>query len=224
LAALREVLSRDDVGGGELTVVLSNHFVHYLLLPWRAELGQPAELVAFAALCFDEAFGIDGARALLTSHEGAPSPRVAAALDVGFLAGLRAAAGDSRLRLVSIAPYLAAVYNRVRGSLAARDFMLVVAEPGRSCLMLASRGCWRSLRNTATIARPRELANLIEREAQLAGLAEEGMPPIFVHAPGQDALQLPSCHGVRPQLLSCARAEVPAASGHPLLAMALAVA
>jgi hypothetical protein len=223
LDALRIVLARDDVGTGTLTLLLSNHFVHYLLLPWRAEIGQPAELAAYAAVVFDETFGSEpGGRTLLTARARAPGARVAIGLDPAFLAGLRAAVTASSLRLVSIQPYLPAVFDRLRPALPARDFMFVLAEPTRSCLMLASGGGWRSLRSIAVAARPRELANMIEREAQLAGLAEEGMPPVFVHAPGQEALHVPACQGVVPQGLACPGGS--SAAGNPLLAMAMAVA
>jgi hypothetical protein len=224
LAALRELLAQPGLGRGDLTLLLSNHFVQYLLVPWRAEVGQPAELAAFAAICFDETFGSEaGGRVLLSAGEPAPGARLAAALDAGWLAGLRSAAAASPLRLVSIQPYLAAVFNRLRGALPARDFLLLVAEPSRSCLLLAGGDGWRSVRNTAAAARPRELANLVEREAQLAALDAQAMPAIYVHAPGQEALQLPACNGVLPRPLSCAGVD-PDASGQPLLAMAMAVA
>ena len=131
--------------------------------------------------------------------------------------------GASRLKLVSVQPYLVSLFNRLRPSLARRDFVFLVAEPTRSCLLVATGGCWRSLRNTGAAATPQELAYLVEREAQLAGLGDLDMPPVFVHAPGQDDLQLPSCAGVVPKPVGL-RGAGGAAAADPLLAMAWTVA
>lgn len=223
IAALTGLLARQDAGPGELTVVLSNHFVRYILVPWSDAVNKPPELAAFASVCLDGVFGPEPAgRVLLTSRERAGGARVAAALEAPLLGELRAMGAGSRLRLVSVQPYLAAVFNCGLGSLPRRDFIFVVAEPTRSCVLLARNGRWSSLRNTAASDSPRDIANLVEREAQLSGLAEEGMPPVFVHAPGRHDLQVPPCHGVLPQSVSLGRG--PSQACNPLLAMALAVA
>lgn len=222
LAALRQALSAPDVGPGVLTLVLSSHFVSCLLVPWRSEIARPAELAAFATICFDQTFGPAEDRAVVTTRERPPGSRLAAALDAAFLEGLRAAAGASRLRLASIQPYLATAFNRLRGGLPSRDFLLLVAEPSRASLLLARGGGWASLSHAAVPAQPRALADLIEREAQLADLDDKCMPPIFVHAPGRDALQVPACLGVLPRCVAVPTRHAPLAD--PLLSMALAVA
>jgi hypothetical protein len=223
--ALAGLLAQPQIGKGDLTVVLSNHFVHYLLVPWRDEVGNPTELAAFADICCDEVFGsASGGRVLLTSPEKASSPRLAAALDAAFMNTVRTVVAASPLRLVSVQPYLAAAFNRLRESLGRGDFLLVVAEPARSCLLVSTGGRWSSVRTTAGEDAPQALAALVEREAQLTGLAEEGMPPIFVHAPGQAGLQLPDCHGVRPATLSLPMAISQARPADPLVAMAMTVA
>jgi hypothetical protein len=219
LEGLKELLALEGLAAGRLTVLLSNHFVQYALVPWRAELTQPSELAAYAALCFDETYGSEaGGREISVAPERAGSGRVAAAIETRLLQALRVAAEAARFKLVSVRPYLPAAFDRLRGTLAARDFMFVLAEPTRSCVLVASGGHWRSLRSSAGTAHPRELANLIEREAQLAGLAEDGMPPVFVHAPGHEQLELPACHGVMPRLVS-----LPHGGSDPLLAMAMTV-
>ena len=223
LEALRALLADGAVGGGKLTIVLSSHFVQYLLVPWRAGLTRPSELSAFAQLCFEETFGgRAGDRTVLVAGERAGGARVAAALDSAWLQALQSAAAASALRLVSITPHLCAVFDRAQRRLGARDFLLLVAEPARSCVLVASDGHWRSLRCTSTPARGLELAQLVEREAQLSGLADERMPAVFVHAPGQERLALPTCQGVLPQRLELPGA-LPGVVDH-LLGMAEAVA
>jgi hypothetical protein len=223
LEALRTLLAQQDVGGGALTIVLSSHFVQYLLVPWRAGVTRPSELKAFAQMCFEETFGgRAGDRTVLVARERAGSARVAAALDSAWLQALQSAAAASALRLVSIQPHLCAVFDRAQRPLGSRDFLLLVAEPARSCVLVASDGHWRSLRCTATPARRIELAQLVEREAQLCGLADEGMPAVFLHAPGQEGLELPACQGVLPQRLQLPGARPGVVDA--LLGMAEAVA
>lgn len=224
LDALGEVLAVAGGRGGDLTVVLSSHFVRYLLVPWRAEVGSPSELAEFAAICCDETFGSEPAgRTVITARERAGSARVAAAVDNVLLEGLRSVVAAGALRLVSVQPYLMAAFDGLRRGLPARDFLFLLAEPARSCVLVASGGRWRSVRSVAHGSRGPTLAELVEREAQLTGLADEGMPPVFVHAPGQDALQMPECHGVTPRCLPWPKSAAGAVSD-PLLAMARAVA
>lgn len=223
--ALERLLASAAQGPADLTVVLSNHFVRYVLVPWRPEVSQRAELAAFAAICFDETFGPEpGGREIRCGRERAPSARVAAGVDADLLARLRAAAAASRLRLLSVQPYLTAVFDRVLRSLDRRDFMFLVAEPQRACLLVATGGCWRAVRSNAADASPESLTGLLAREAQLAGLADDGMPPIYVHAPGQRGLQLPSCLGVSPRSVSLSGAGPDGDEADPLRSMAMVVA
>lgn len=225
LDALADVLSRAAAPGGELTVVLSGQYVRYVLVPWRAEVGTPSELAGFAAICCESTFGSEpGGRTVRTARERAPSARIAAAVDNVLLEGLQAVVDGSSLRLASVQPYLTAAFDGLRRRLPARDFMFLLAEPARSCLLVASDGRWRSVRSVAHGNRPQAMADLLEREAQLTGLADEGMPPVFVHAPGHDALQLPACHGITPQWLAWNTRPVDGATSDPLVAMARAVA
>lgn len=221
--ALASLLARPDQGPAELAVVLSNHFVAYVLVPWRAEVTTPSELATFTGICFDETFGAEAAgRVLATGPERAPSARVAAALETGFLHALRTVVAASRMRLASVQPYLSAAFNGIVRALPRRDFIFVLAEPGRTCVMVAGGGQWRALRSTAGAAEPHELAALVEREAQLAGLSDEGMPPVFVHAPGRASLRLRACHGVAPRNVASRHGGVDGTD--PLVDMAMTVA
>lgn len=222
IAALAGLLARPEIGRGDLTVLLSNHFVRYLLVPWSAEVGSPAELAAFAEICCDQVFGAAGEpRIVLTSPEKAPGARLACALDGALLHSLRRAAAASRLRLASVQPYLMAAFNRLRPSLGQRDFFFLLAEPARNCLLVSLGGAWSSVRASAAEDQPQALADLIEREAQLLGLAEGGMPPVFVHVARRAGIALPACHGVTPRTLDLAPSGEAA---DPFHAMAMTVA
>jgi hypothetical protein len=222
--ALSGLLARPEIGSGQLTVLLSNHFVRYLLVPWRAEVGSPAELTAFAEICCDQVFGSEpGRRILITSREKASSPRLAAVLDGTFLDALHSAVNASSLGLASVQPYLSAAFNCMRVSFSRSNFVFVVAEPNRTCMLVSIDGCWSSVRASAGEDRPQALADLIEREALLLGVAEEDMPPVFVHAPRHADLKLPDCHGVTPETIRLPLPETLAGTADPLLTMAMTV-
>lgn len=228
VTALGNLLSGPEIGSGELTIVLSNHFVRYLLIPWRDEVGNPREFAAFAQICCDQLYGDDSPKnvrhLLRSAREKAGSPRLAAVLEAPFLSALENVVAGSRLRLASVQPYLAVAFNRLADQLDQENFFFVVAEPNRSCLLAASHGRWNRVQASAGEDQPQALADLIDREAQLLGLDSEVMPPIFVHAPRQARLDLPACNGVKPTSLDVPIPAALASRADPLLTMAMAVA
>lgn len=222
--ALAGLLQQPEIGGGELRLLVSSHFVRYVLVPWRAEVGTPEEFAAYAGICCDQTYGEDAGRRLRAAPEKAGSPRLAASLDGALLGALTQVAAASRLRLVSVQPYLAAAYNRLAGALPRDDFIFVLAEPSRYGLLAARQGRWCSVRAGTGEDQPHALAALIEREARLLGLPDDGMLPVFVHAPRQARLQLPDCLGVTPQTLGLPIPAALAPVADPLLTMAMTVA
>jgi hypothetical protein len=222
--ALQRLVARPEIGRGDLTLLVTNHFVRYLLVPWRDEVASPAEFAAYADICYEQVYGGETAgRELRASPAERGSPRLAAALDAPFLAALRGAIAASRLRLVSVQPYLTAAFNRLSENFRHRDFLFVLAEPGRSCLLACAAGHLSSVRASANGDQPEVLAALIEREAQLLGLDEDKMPPVYVHAPRQARLRMPACHGVQPETLSLPIPAALAAAADHLLTMAMTV-
>lgn len=221
--AFAALLEAPEVGPGDLVLVLSNHFVRYLLVPWRDEVGTPAELEAYARICCEQVYGGDcTGRVLRISPERAGCPRLAALVEGDFLALLEKALAASRLRLAAVAPYLAAAYNRLGRELPPRDFLFVVAEPSRTCLLAAAGGRWSAVRAGGGEDSPEALAGFIERECRLLGLEPEAMPPLFVHAPRRAKLELRECNGSRPASLALPIPPSLAAGADPLLAMAMA--
>jgi hypothetical protein len=181
-------------------------------------------LAAFAEICCDEVFGRDaGRRIVLTSREKATSPRLAAVVDAAFMDALRNVAAASALRLVSIQPYLSAAFNRLRDHFARGDFVFVLAEPDRTCMLVSIDGCWSSVRASAAEDQPQALNDLIEREALLLGVAEGAMPAVFLHAARQADLKLKDCHGVTPQTIKLPLPDKLAGAADPLLTMAMTV-
>lgn len=223
--ALATLLARPEVGAGELTVLLSNHFVRYQIVPWSDAVGTPDELAALARIGFEQVYGGEAADwQIEVAPEAAGKPRLAAAVSLALLDRLRAIAGASRLRLSAVQPYLVAAFNRLAEPRKHNDVLFVLAEPSRACLLVAVGGQWRGVRVSASEDTPEALAALIERECQLLGLTDDKTPPILVHAPQRARMPLPTIGGVVPRMLPIGVPAALAPVADAQLAMAMTVA
>jgi hypothetical protein len=130
-----------------VTVVLSNHFVRYALVPWNAALADPAEEEAYVRHHFGR---IHGERAkswrLRWSPEPGDAPRLASAIDSALLDSLKDCF-KGNARLVSVQPCLMDAANRARHAVPASGAWLVFVERERACVALHAGGRWRSVHN-----------------------------------------------------------------------------
>lgn len=152
------------------TVILSNHFMRYTLLPWSDKLSSAEEELAFARHCFTRIYGPHAESwALRLSPESGTAPRLASAVDVELIDGLRGVFGAAGIPLKSIQPHLMAAYNSFRGGLGRHDAWLAVLEQGNLCLALLRRARWMRIRKLRIGgAAYAELPLILEREAYLA--------------------------------------------------------
>lgn len=223
--ALALLLQRPEVGRGDLSIVLSNHFVRYQVVPWSDAVSTPEELAALARVGFEKVFGGEAAGwQIEIAPEAAGKPRLAAAVASALVERLRSAAAGSRLRLKAMLPYLVSAYNRLGEPARHDDVLFVLAEPGRACLLVATGGHWRGVRTSASEDTPEALAGLIERECQLLGLTDENTPQILVHAPQRARMPLPTIGGSVPRALAVGIPASLSAVADPQLAMAMTVA
>jgi hypothetical protein len=200
--AFQRFLATPGAGSGTIEVVLSNHFVRYLLVPWSPRIGSADELRNYAAAMFEEIHGEASAGwDVSVSAERGGAPRLAAAVDRALLASLRSAAGPTRLRLASVQPYLMAAYNRVARAHTGKDFVFMLLEAGRACIVAAQGGRWCHVGTGAAPESETALSALLAREMQLADLQGD-MPPAYVHAAHRQGLVLPPVHGLAPRVLA----------------------
>ena len=156
----------------KVTIVLSNQFVRYAIVPADAAVSGRAEELALARFHFAR---IHGERAkgweLRLSEAPGNGRRLASAVDTGLIEALRACfppgAGP---RLVSIQPRLMAVFNAERARLSRDGVWLALVEHGRVCLALASREGWLAVQSVRFDA-GEDLAALLERESLRCGAA-----------------------------------------------------
>jgi hypothetical protein len=144
-----------------VTIVLSNHFVRYAVLPWSDALAGAAEEDAYLRYHFAK---IHGERAktwtLRASEDRRGVPRLASAIDSALLEQLKNAfPKGGQARLESVQPELMEAINRWSGAIPAAGAWLVLAEPERACLALHGRRGWRSVQNAKG-----EWLTLLDRE------------------------------------------------------------
>lgn len=147
LAALAQAAAGLAAEAVDVTVVVSNHFVRYALVPWSDALDGTQEEIAFARHTFA---GIHGERVkdweVRIGAEAAGDARLASAIDRGLMDALRGCfPASGRARLVSAQPHLMSAFNRWRGQLA-RDTWFLLVEPQRACLALRSKRRWAAVR------------------------------------------------------------------------------
>src|SRR5688572_12892261 len=143
------------------TVVLSNHFVRYAVVPWSDALAGAAEEEAYLRHHFAKIHG-ERAKAwtLRAAEDRHGVPRLASAIDSALLEELKSGfPKGGKARLASVQPELMEAVNRWRDAIPADGAWLVLAEPERACLAMHREGGWRSVQNAKG-----EWLTLLERE------------------------------------------------------------
>ena len=147
LEALREMLGQPNPAPVLPTsVILSNHFVRYLVLPWSADLVTQSEELEFARARFAQVFG-DKARQWVIRTSSAPVrlERLAAATDAALIEALADTLKTAGLALASCQPALMAQFNASLRRIGDNAW-LVSAEHGRLLIAWIETGRWRSVR------------------------------------------------------------------------------
>ncbi len=193
LAALAGALKGAHWRRADATVILSNHFVRYLLVPWSDQLVTDEERAAWVRHTFAEVHGADAAQwEFRWSEEGPGHPQVASAVEQALLAGIREVFKGSTLRLCSLQPYAMSAFNHWRRAMHGQERFFLLAEPGRLCLASLGHDQWRSFRSWRLgEAWQDELPCFLEREL-LLGEAGEARPQVFLHLPEAPGFSLPA--------------------------------
>jgi hypothetical protein len=212
METLQRLLTEHVQGRARLSVLLSSHYSRFGLVPWSEHISTPDELRGYALACFEETYGKSSDTwSLSLSPEGAGQPRIAVGLPQALLDQLRSLVKEAGLKLVSVQPYLMTAFNRFQKSLGPRNFLFVVAEPGRSTLLLAREGRWTAVRSLRIADSDVALSSLIARESDLHGLNGDQPVDLFIHAPAR--------HHDAPRILGVQVLELSAGDGDSLDAL-----
>jgi hypothetical protein len=170
LLALETALPVAAKGRTAATVVLSNQFLRYTLVPWQTGLTDSQEDLSYARHCFTKVYGKAALHwEVRLSHQAPEMPRLASGLDAELLGGLRSVFARPGIVLQSIQPHLMAAFNHVRRRLRQRSAWLALLERGHLCLALLGNGqCSRVRSQRIDSTWREELLKILEREAFLA--------------------------------------------------------
>jgi len=155
----------------EITVVLSNHFARFILVPWSQSLGNAEEETAFVRYCFAKVHG-ERSKAWEVRLSPAPtgSTRIASAIDSSLMQAVRAAfPAGARAKLVSVQPYLMSAFNRWRKQVGGERAWFLLVEPQRACLTRLEGGRWSSVRIPGNFDEPSQWRAARSRAARVGG-------------------------------------------------------
>jgi hypothetical protein len=158
----------------DVSVVLADQFVRYVLLPWNAALKTEEQWVALARHRFGAVHGAAATDWDIKLTETAPAgPRLACAVDRELVGELAAKFVAANARLASLQPFLVAAFNRIRRTIGKGSCWLVIEEPGRLTLAFIRHGVWVAVRSRrADRGWHAALPELIERESAFLALDE----------------------------------------------------
>lgn len=192
IRALETELPRLLNGKAVAKVILSNHFMRYVLMPWSETLSDAAEEEAYARHCFRQLYGAPAEHwELRLSPARAGQSQLVSAVDARLLAALREVFERNAVALESVQPLLMAAYNNCHPILHKRSAWFVMVEPGCLCLALLQHGRWASVRTMRIGSDWQNTLSLtLERETFLA---EPGMETqtVFLWAPELGKTALP---------------------------------
>lgn len=168
------------------SIVVSNTYVRYVLLPWRHEIRDAQAREAYARACLARVYGACAAGWTLTLDEVTyGKPVVVCAIDRGLLESLRAAVFDCGMRLASVRPFFGAAFNRCRRHLRDAALWFAVVEPERVCLAhVVRRGLVHFTAQRAGVDLGGDLAAMMARESLLTGATPQRL---YIFAPGMHA-------------------------------------
>ena len=195
--ALRELRSHIRELGprpAEVTVVLSNRFVSYLLIPWSREANDAGTWDDFVRRRFRETHGdAAGGWSIRATKPRPGRATLACGVDGRLLRELRALLAGNAHQLVSVQPLLIAAFNEYRGTLGSAGCLLCY-ERGTLCCASFAQGEWQRL---TTQRVPPDAAIASEVGRHLAGCHGGDGRTAFLCASAEDAdacRDLPSRH------------------------------
>jgi len=164
---LRAMLADQASSNTYATVILSNHFVRYLVLSWSTELVTEAEELEYARAKFVEVYG-DAARdwVIRASPATTADRRLAAAVDLALINALTRTLNASGVKFTSCQPALMAQFNGARARIG-NDAWLVSAERTRLSIAQIRDGQWYSVRTRPVDGAPVPLREVLDQERLL---------------------------------------------------------
>lgn len=194
-AALEALLkAHPEWRGASLRIILSNHFVRYVLVPWSDDLSNEKEHLVLARRHFAVTHGpVAKNWAIRMSLDRPGESHVASALDESLVSRLTLAAAASHMKLLSLEPLLMASFNYWQQDFREEAQWFVTVENGMLCGALLGRNRWVALRRWRTQGDwASELSLWLSRE-QLIGEESAPVGALYLLAPsraGTDSMSM----------------------------------
>lgn len=168
---LDELIAGIRSNKADVEVVLSNHYVRYAVVPWSSEVTDAAETGAMTGICFEQVYGdLVAEWEIRLSHARYGESRLASAIDRELLRALSEVFERTSLRLVSVQPCLMTAFNHCREKIPDEDYLFMLDEPGRLCLLQVNNRQCSQIRVSPVVNLADELPGILNREVMLNGL------------------------------------------------------
>lgn len=168
----------------DAVLILSNHFVRYLLVPWSDRVLSEEEQLALVRHHAAEIYGDTSATwEYRISTGGMDAPWVASGVERALLSESRVIISAAKLRLRSVQPYLMSAFNGWRHEFGRDTQWFVLMEEGSLCAMLLHRGQWHSVRLRRVGEDWLEQAELMLKRESLLNDLPGDIRKIRMHAP-----------------------------------------
>lgn len=183
---LGSLLADGERRGADASVVLSNHFVRYAVLPWSDEVVSNQDWEALAQHHFRIIYGDAALEWVTTVHwQGPGRPVLACASPKLLIDAIRGTLRAANLRLGSLSPYFVAAFNFCRPQLPQGAFWFGVVEPGRFSFGGFEQGSWVNIASRRLgIDGELRLAETLEQEV-LGGDGAAARGRAYVFSPEQ---------------------------------------
>jgi len=130
----------------DVTVVLSNHFVRYALLPWNPALKTAEEWMALARHRMSAVHGDAVNDWLIRIAETTPQgPRIVSAVDKALIEELDDRFMGSGASLGSVQPFLMTAFNHIQPLLGNEACWFVTEDAGCMTVALMREGQWQAI-------------------------------------------------------------------------------
>lgn len=143
LAVLTAELSHERWQDARSRVVIANHWVRYAIVPWRPELAEETERLAYGRVLLQQVYGDDLADWAVTLGHTAPGrAQLACAIPAVLQEQLGGILAAAKLQLLSLQPHLVVSFNRWRHRVAAPGGWLVVLDDGALAAARLAEDSW----------------------------------------------------------------------------------
>lgn len=169
-----------------LSVLLMSDYVQYTTLPAQSEPLSAQDQRAYAKAAFEQLFGEKATEWAVAAQEAPPfCPIICAAIQQALLDTLYSAAEQTKLELITVAPFINGVVDAYQNELRAASGYLAVVEKNRLLLLMIQKGRPTNIAVEVLDGRAWDftLMQMLTRAHLTAISAQKQQKHVYIHAP-----------------------------------------